>query len=496
MIVVNKNTSIDVLFIAEGTYPYIRGGVSAWIHDIITAMKDFKFGIIFLGSTEEDYEGIKYEIPENVVYMESYFIFSNTEYPPVKYCSGTDKVKILKYFFGDLNKLPDELSEIDFYVNEVSFDEMVFGEKTFEMIEELYIEAEIDTAFVDFFWTIRNIFIPLWVVVKAINRVIKKDIALIHSPSTGYAGFLGALLKKVKKIPYIVTEHGIYTRERKIDLLSAQWSDTAHVGFFKGLSDNKLKDMWINFFVNLGKICYQNADKVICLYKDAREIQISLGCPPEKIEVIPNGVRIEQYCPLRTVWDESRPPCVALIGRVAPIKDVKTFIKAMKLLIEKLPEAEGWVVGPTEEDPDYAEECMLMVQALSLEEKVKFLGFQKVGKILPHISISTLTSISEGMPLVILESFAAGVPCVTTDVGSCRQLIYGGLDDEDIKIGKAGEVVPVGNTQALSDAYYKILTDKVLWRQYHNTAIERVEKYYSFEKFINNYKNIYLSFIK
>jgi len=96
------------------------------------------------------------------------------------------------------------------------------------------------------------------------------------------------------------------------------------------------------------------------------------------------------------------------------------------------------------------------------------------------------------MPLVVIEGFAAGVPAVTTDVGSCRQLIYGGIDEEDKKLGKAGEVVPIANPSKLAEAYISILSDKKIWYQYQRTALERVKRYYSMEKFLNSYRNTYM----
>ena len=95
------------------------------------------------------------------------------------------------------------------------------------------------------------------------------------------------------------------------------------------------------------------------------------------------------------------------------------------------------------------------------------------------------------MPLVILEGFAAGVPAVTTDVGSCRQLVYGGLNKEDIDIGKAGEVVPISDPSSLANAYKELLLNKDKWKQCQNAAIRRVERFYNFEKFLDNYRNVY-----
>lgn len=113
-----------------------------------------------------------------------------------------------------------------------------------------------------------------------------------------------------------------------------------------------------------------------------------------------------------------------------PIKDVKTFIRAMRGVVSAMPEAEGWIVGPEEEDPDYASECRSLVASLGLQDKVKFLGFRRIGEVLPQLGLMVLTSISEAQPLVILEAWAAGAPVVSSDVGSCRELIEG-ADAED-----------------------------------------------------------------
>ncbi len=493
--ILDKREPIDVLFIAEGTYPYVRGGVSSWIHQLITGILEIRFGVLFLGSREEDYGDIQYDLPENLVFLKNFYMFSKSELPPPKELKGKRDVFLLKHFFFK-RELPEELSDYYFYTRRLTLSDFLYGKETWYLLEEIYMERDVRVPFVDFFWTVRNILTPLWIVVKALEDVMGRDVKIVHSPSTGYAGFLGSMLKKTKGLPFILTEHGIYTRERKIDILNARWIKSLPRILEKKYDIDDLKKLWIYFFENLGRIDYLWADRVISLYEDARKIQISLGCPPEKTEVIPNGIPIERYKPLRRKKGELIPPVVALIGRVTPIKDVKTFIKAMKVLVNKVPEAEGWVVGPEEEDPQYVQECKQLVRALRLEGKVKFLGFQKLTNIFPKIGITTLTSISEGMPIVILESFAAGVPAITTDVGSCRQLIYGGLNDEDVKIGKAGEICRVADFRALADAYARLLKNPSLWWAYSESAIRRVERFYTYERFIGSYRKAYLEYIE
>ncbi len=493
-----KDKRVDVLIIAEGTYPYIRGGVSAWIHELISGLPEKKFGVMFLGSRKEDYGEPKYEFPKNLVYLSSEFLFDFISFPLPKKIEPKDE-KIFEYlkglhmwFKGGGGDFPQELKNLEFYTEKLNEEIFLYSKKAWDFITHMYAEFAEDYPFIDYFWTIRNMHIPIFKVAKLAKN--PPDFDIVHSPSTGYAGFLGALLAYSYKRPFVITEHGIYTRERKIDILNSEWLLGSVPFFLKSVGEpDHIKYLWTAFFEGIGRFAYYASSKIISLFADAKDIQISLGAPPERCVVIPNGVNVEVYAEALRLRPSIPPKVITLLGRVVSIKDVKTFIKAMRIVTGKIPEAEGWIVGPTDEDPDYYEECKKLVEFLNLEKNVKFLGFQKPLDIFPKTGILTLTSISEGMPLSVLEGFAAGLPCVATDVGSCRQLIYGGLNEEDINIGKAGEVVPIANPEALAKAYIEILKNAELWESYHKAAIKRVNRFYTKEEFLNNYREVYNS---
>ena len=69
-----KATSADVALLLEGTFPYVSGGVSSWVNQIIRAFPDIRFAIVFLGSRRSDYGAPKYAIPANVVHVETHFL--------------------------------------------------------------------------------------------------------------------------------------------------------------------------------------------------------------------------------------------------------------------------------------------------------------------------------------------------------------------------------------------------------------------------------------
>jgi len=495
---IRQSKSVDVMLLAEGTYPYIRGGVSSWIAQLMKGLPHVRFGICFIGSQESEYGKMHYELPQNLVHLEVHYMFDN-DTPPVKRIKGEHKsfeaIRALHHsFLENQGEFPEAMKKIDFYMKDVTFAHFLYSESSWKFLNEVYFKNCPDIPFIDYFWTLRNIHRPIWVLASIVDNF--PEVKLFHSPSTGYAGFLGALSSYAKGVPYILTEHGIYTRERKIDMLIADWVSFKKSPLLKQPEEfNYIKNMWVRFFEKIGQFSYQKAQHILSLYPGAQKIQIDFGAKKEKTRVIPNGVDVDGLRATMIHRQDPPKPIITLIGRVVSIKDIKTFIRAIRITVNEIPDVQGWIVGPTDEDEEYFAECQRMVESLGLQENMKFLGFCNIKEILPQSALLTLTSISEGMPLVILEGFAAGVPCVATDVGSCRDLIYGGLNEEDIALGAAGSVTHIANPAELAKEYIRYLSDFSTWKKAQEVALERVERYYRQEMFLQEYSDIYTQMI-
>ena len=101
-----------------------------------------------------------------------------------------------------------------------------------------------------------------------------------------------------------------------------------------------------------------------------------------------------------------------------------------------------------------------------------------------------LSSISEGQPLVMLEAFSFNIPVISTDVGSCKELIFG-RTAEDKSLGAAGDIVAFGMSQLLGESILNICQDEELRKEMGEIAYKRYDNYYQ-EKFtIKNYLKIY-----
>ena len=106
-----------------------------------------------------------------------------------------------------------------------------------------------------------------------------------------------------------------------------------------------------------------------------------------------------------------------------------------------------------------------------------------------EFDFTVLSSISEGMPLSVLESFASGRPCVTTDVGNCRELLFKVADDDDL--GAAGICVPPMDVEQLGNAMAIMCSQPEKRYRMGVTAKKRVAKYFLHADMIKRYQDVY-----
>ena len=151
----------------------------------------------------------------------------------------------------------------------------------------------------------------------------------------------------------LISEHGIYTREREEELIMAKWVKDIY------------QNIWIEQFYKMSSLAYERADMVTSLYEHARELQVELGCPIEKTMIVPNGIRVEDFqnLPGKTEEDQGKINIGAVL-RVTPVKDVMTLLQAFGFAKEREPSLKLWIMGSWEEDAEYAEECFGLVRSI------------------------------------------------------------------------------------------------------------------------------------
>lgn len=487
--------------VCEGCYPYVVGGVSGWVHSLIKSFPDTEFVVLAICADRSISGKFVYDLPDNLtevheVYLQdddwcgddvavgregrdrAHFHLSSREYDAIRSLVLNRSVRW------------DDLFDL-FQKDSLSVNSILMGPDFLHITEEYYERNYSQLNFSDFLWTLRSIYLPLFQVMR--SGIPKAD--LYHCVATGYAGILGTMAQHKYGCGLLISEHGIYTREREEELIRAKW--------VKGV----YKNIWIDQFYKMSQVAYERADVVTSLFAHARELQIELGCPEEKIQITPNGVDPERFRDI-----PGKQPCdegwvnIGAVLRVTPIKDVKTLIMAFSYAWKRMPNIRLWVMGPFEEEPDYVGECFELVSNLGMktgrigegelpevepaDAPVVFTGRVDVTKYLGRMDFTILTSISEGQPLTILEGFAAHKPAIATDVGNCRGLLYG----EDDDFGEAGILTHIMNAEEIAEAILELARHPKRRQEMGENGYRRMMSRYKLSDMHARYQKIYDGF--
>lgn len=462
---------MKVCLIVEGAYPYLTGGISSWMQQMLLKFKDIEFVIQTLVVDRNEKREFKYKIPDNVSEIHEIYLLDDDYINNEK-----SKFKLQESEYNALERLifgneVDWEGVFKFFQNtNVSLDKLLTSKEFLEMTKKYYSKTFQDAVFTDFLWTMRSMYLPLFLLLK--NKPVEAD--LYHSLSTGYSGVFGCMAKFIYDKPLLISEHGIYTREREEEIIKANW--------VKGL----YKDLWIQQFYKFSNCCYDFADEVTALFEGAREFQIELGCLRDKTNVIHNGVNVSEFQGLPKKDAHDKYINIGAILRVTPIKDVKTMINAFYLAKKQVPNLKLWIMGPLDEKPKYVDECIQLVNDLNIEDII-FTDRVNVKEYIGKMDFIVLSSLSEGQPLVILEGFAVKKPCIATNVGDCFNMIYGTKDE----FGDAGIIAPVMNIEKMSKAMVYLAKEENIRLQMGLNGYNRVNKLYQNDKVFQEYYVLY-----
>ena len=119
----------------------------------------------------------------------------------------------------------------------------------------------------------------------------------------------------------------------------------------------KLKRNWTEFFKFLSFVTYQSADYITTLFNGNMRNQTAFGADQSKITVIPNGIDPTRFSSIREQihdrWrSQTRGRTVGFIGRIVPIKDIKTLLRSARIVADEIEDVEFLLAGPYQETPD------------------------------------------------------------------------------------------------------------------------------------------------
>lgn len=287
---------------------------------------------------------------------------------------------------------------------------------------------------------------------------------LCHANAGGMSALvaLGALWRE--GIPFALTEHGVYLRERYFAT--------------KGLSPG-VKAALLRFHRALARLTYTEAALIAPVTGFNRRWELRHGADPGRIAVVPNGVDPTRFPPL---VDEPQVPTIAWVGRIDPLKDLETLIRAFGYVRSWQPAARLHLAGPVPAGNErYARRCEALASDLGISGSVEFAGpVASSREAFAAGHLAALSSISEGMPYTVIEAMMCGRATVSTDVGGVADVV-----------GDTGLIVPPRDPEAFAQACLSVLADPVRRAELGAAARKRALAEFTLDRCVSTYRRHY-----
>ncbi len=234
------------------------------------------------------------------------------------------------------------------------------------------------------------------------------------------------------------------------------------------------------------------ADRLIAVSPEVKEFHRSkTGVPEEKILVINNGVNVcafsgydEQAKQIRVEFGIAESaPLFGIVGRLKPQKNVAMFLLAAAEIIKLQPEARFLIVG----DGPLQSDLELQTKNLGISSSVFFAGMRKdVPAILNALDVLVLSSLWEGLPVILLEAMAASLPVVSTTVDG----VVGVVQPDVTTL-----LVPTSDHKALANACLRLARDPGLREKMGQAGLQRVSDHYSLDHMIDLVSSLYMELL-
>jgi glycosyltransferase involved in cell wall biosynthesis len=449
----------DVLLMTEGTYPLYKGGVSQWCDSLIRGLPGVRFHVVaFVGSTDVSPE---YTPPSNVVSLDVVPLWSVRELIELRRdiswrglrrarrvtseaVIGRDLVPSFSSFVdgivhddGAAQMAPAALTMYRFF-GEHDFDTSMRSRALWEAFcgvmsrglprlaaDRGYPAPELNLADL----TTAMMLLYRWMMPLAVPV---PDVDVAHATSGGLSVLTAVVAKLDMGAAFLLTEHGIYLRERYL----VSFDESPWQKFFS-----------LAFARRITELSYLFADQISPGSKFNERWEVGNGAQPAAVRTIYNGVEPGDFNPVDRPSGQAL--VVSWVGRITPVKDLVTLLHAAAIVHGRRDEVRFRLYGTAPGgDEVYLAECLAVRDELGLEGCVTFEGYvASVEAAFNEGDIAVICSVTEGFPYSVIEAMLCARPVVGTAVGGIPEALAGG----------GGITVPPRNPAALAEGLLRVI---------------------------------------
>lgn len=217
-------------------------------------------------------------------------------------------------------------------------------------------------------------------------------------------------------------------------------------------------------------------DHLSALTEPLRDELISFGFPPNRVDIISNGVDIELFSPNESA---SPGPGIIFVGQFRPEKRVDLLLEAWQIVQQKHPNTRLTLVGGGSNLTQYQQ------LASSLSIQVKFVANTETAEVIRHLQRNKIfiqSGISEGMSNALLEAMAVGLAPVVSDTPANRSVIQDGIN---------GLCYSPTSPQDLAEKIETLLSNETFRQKLANAARKTVEANFTLKNVTEQYLALY-----
>ncbi len=222
----------------------------------------------------------------------------------------------------------------------------------------------------------------------------------------------------------------------------------------------------------------------ICVSQAIRDILISEGVDPEKINVVYSGTDLSRFkdgqpAEIRKDLGLTGAKIIGNIGHMADHKGQRDLIEAAPQIFRVFPDAAILLIG----EGELRRHLERLAEELEVKSRIIFMGFRSdIPSLLRSMDIFVYPSLLEGLGTSLLDAMAAEVPVVATTTGGIPEVVSNGVN---------GILVPPRNPQALAKAVVTILQNNELAKKLGQAGRETVEKRFTVDRMVEGTLEVY-----
>jgi glycosyltransferase involved in cell wall biosynthesis len=460
---------LNVALLTEGCYPFSAGGVSTWCDQLIRGLPENDFHMVAI--TGDDDAQPQITMPGNVVSLTAVPLWGRARPTVARTARRAGVTPSLHRFLESLVNpdVPQEQfeTELRHLATVAPSGWLAFALRTdvvTESLNRLWVRQHGATM------SLHEAMSALELLEHSLRPLLLPPIRadICHAVSNGLPSLLALVSKWTYGTPFVMSEHGVYLRERYLAFASLDCSWP-------------VKSILLSFFRRLTYTAYANADVIAPVNVYNQRWEIEHGANPDSIVTAFNGVDAAKYPLAKTEPDV---PTVVWVGRIDPLKDLATLIEGFAMVRDVIPDARLRLFGPTPAgNEEYERELRALVEDRRVEDAVVFEGpVSPVAAAYHGAHVVALTSISEGLPYTVIEAMMCGRATVSTEVGGVPEVV-----------GDAGLLVPPGNPARLASALLDVLLDVRLRSRLAVAARDRALSCFQLDRMLDTFRGIYAS---